>query len=87
MSTFKKKQTPPIWPEARCCLPVTGAAGVCFFHRRPDLIPHLETKGENSAFSVSLGVFFVPPKRQDFIVYHRLLDSIILKASAQTPTI
>ena len=67
------------WQDARCHLTVTKP--VYFFpwsptsifstrdHRLSDLIPQLKTKGQNSGFSVSLGILIVPLKCQDLIVH------------------
>ena len=60
------------WQDARCHLTVTKL--VYFFlwspmsifstgdHKLSDLIPQLKTKGQNSGFSVSLGILIVPLK-------------------------
>ena len=38
-------------------------------HKLSDVIPQLKTKGQNSVFSVSLGILIVPLKCQDLIVH------------------
>ena len=67
------------WQDARRHLMVTKL--VYFFpwspmsilstgdHKLSDVIPQLKTKGQNSVFSVSLGILIVPLKCQDLIVH------------------